>query len=66
MNVSTVKRLWSAYGAAWGWPPVSMTREQDRADVAHHEAEIATRQSFNYALVDGRCAGGSGSANEAQ
>ena len=46
------ERLWSIYGEAWGWPPATMTHEQDREDLAHHEAEIASHQSFNYALFD--------------
>lgn len=46
------ERLWSIYGAAWGWPPEAMTREQDREDLAHHEAEIEAHESFNYALFD--------------
>ena len=29
-----------------------MTREQDREDLARHEAEIAAHESFNYALFD--------------
>jgi hypothetical protein len=45
-------RLWSIYGQAWGWPPATMTAEQDREDLAHHEAEIESHQSFNYALFD--------------
>src|SRR5580693_4761449 len=45
-------RLWSIFGPAWGWPPASMTYEQDRADLARHEREIAAHQSFNYALFD--------------
>ena len=45
-------RLWSIYGAAWGWPPTTMTAEQDREDLARHEAEIAAHESFNYALFD--------------
>src|SRR4029078_7280068 len=45
-------RLWWIYGQAWGWPPATMTREQDRADLAHHEAEIEAHESFNYALFD--------------
>ena len=28
-----------------------MTREEDRADLARHEAEIAAHESFNYAPV---------------
>jgi hypothetical protein len=46
------ERLWSIYGPAWGWPPATMSVEQDREDLAHHEAEIAAQQSFNYALFD--------------
>ena len=45
-------RLWSIYGTAWGWPPASMTIEQDREDLAHHEDEIEQHRSFNYALFD--------------
>ncbi len=46
------ERLWSIYGQAWGWPPASMTVEQDREDLARHEAETEAHQSFNYALFD--------------
>jgi len=46
------ERLWSIYGQAWGWPPASMTAEQDREDLAHHEAEAEQHLSFNYALLD--------------
>lgn len=46
------RRLWSIYGEAWGWPPEDMTTEQDREDLARHEAEIAAHESFNYALFD--------------
>jgi Acetyltransferase (GNAT) domain len=47
------ERLWARYGEAWGWPPATMTLEQDRDDLAHHEAEIAARETFNYAALDG-------------
>ncbi|MCB0887759.1 MAG: hypothetical protein KDB41_13500 [Propionibacteriaceae bacterium] len=43
-------RLWAKYGEAWGWPPASMTREEDREDLARHEAEIAAKETFNYAV----------------
>jgi hypothetical protein len=46
------ERLWSVYGEAWGWPPATMTAEQDREDLARHEAEIERHESFNYALFD--------------
>ena len=45
-------RLWSIFGAEWAWPSDSMTYQQDREDLACHEAEIAARQGFNYALLD--------------
>ena len=45
-------RLFSIYGLAWGWPPEQMTAEQDREDLAHHEAEAEAHESFNYALFD--------------
>ena len=46
------ERLWAKYGAAWGWPPAEMTREQDRDDLAHHEREIAAHETFNYAILN--------------
>lgn len=46
------EHLWSIYGVAWEWPPATMTADQDRDDLARHEAEIAAHQSFNYALFD--------------
>ena len=45
-------RLWSIYGAAWGWPPATMTAEEDRADLARHADEMTRNESFNYALFD--------------
>ena len=48
------ERLWARYGPVWGWPPATMTYEQDREDLAHHEAEIAARETFNYAVLDDR------------
>jgi hypothetical protein len=46
------ERLWAIYGEAWGWPPETMTYEQDREDLARHAAEIEAHLSFNYALFD--------------
>ncbi|MXG88479.1 GNAT family N-acetyltransferase [Nocardioides flavescens] len=46
------ERLWATYGVAWGWPPADMTHEEDRVDLARHEAEIEAHESFNYALFD--------------
>lgn len=46
------ERLWAIYGEPWGWPPATMTVEEDREDLARHEAEIERHESFNYALFD--------------
>jgi len=46
------ERLWSIYGEAWGWPPATMTAEQDREDLQHHWDEALAHLSFNYALLD--------------
>ncbi|TDV53682.1 GNAT family N-acetyltransferase [Actinophytocola oryzae] len=46
------ERLWGLFGPAWGWPDATMTLEEDRADLARHEREIAAHESFNYALLD--------------
>lgn len=46
------ERLWSIYGAAWGWPPAELTREADIDDLAHHAAEIEAHESFLYGLFD--------------
>jgi hypothetical protein len=46
------ERLWAKYGAAWGWPPETMSYQQDRDDLARHEAEIAAQETFNYAVLD--------------
>ncbi len=45
-------RLWARYGESWGWPPTTMTYEQDREDLARHEREIAAQETFNYAVLD--------------
>jgi hypothetical protein len=45
-------RLFARYGEAWGWPPEQMSVEVDRADLAHHEAEMEAREGFNYAILD--------------
>jgi hypothetical protein len=48
------ERLWAKYGAAWGWPPATMTHEQDRDDLARHETERAALEAFTYAVLDPR------------
>ncbi len=46
------QRLWELYGEVWGWPPTTMTFEQDRADLARHAEEMESAHSFNYAVFD--------------
>jgi hypothetical protein len=48
------ERLWARYGPEWGWPPATMSYEEDRRDLARHAAEIAARETFNYAVLDER------------
>ena len=45
-------RLWTIFGEPWGWPPTTMTSEQDQTDLARHEREIRDHESFNYAVLD--------------
>ena len=45
-------RLWSIYGQTWGWPPPTMTAEQDRVDLARHAQEMEDHESFSNALFD--------------
>jgi len=44
------ERLWSIYGEPWGWPPATMTADDDRSDLARHAEEMTRNESFNYAL----------------
>jgi len=46
------ERLWARYGKTWGWPPATMSFEDDRRDLARHAAEIAALETFNYAVLD--------------
>lgn len=46
------ERLWAKYGAAWGWPPATMTVEQDRDELLRHEREIEAHETFNYAVLN--------------
>jgi hypothetical protein len=46
------ERLWAIFGRPWGWPPATMTYEQDQEDLARHEREIRDHLSFNYAVLD--------------
>lgn len=43
--------LWEMYGEAWGWPPASMTAEQDIEDLQHHADDMERHESFNYAIL---------------
>lgn len=45
-------RLFSIFGRAWGWPPATLSYEQDRADLVRHADEMVALASFNYAMFD--------------
>jgi hypothetical protein len=44
--------LFSVFGKPWGWPPASLTLEEDQEELARHEREIRDHLSFNYAVLD--------------
>jgi RimJ/RimL family protein N-acetyltransferase len=44
--------LWTMFGARWGWPPPTLTIDQDLTDLARHEREMESRESFNYCILD--------------
>lgn len=46
------ERLFGLFGGVWGWPPATMTREQDLEDLEYHEEEMRNRSSYNYAVLD--------------
>jgi RimJ/RimL family protein N-acetyltransferase len=50
--MSSQPRLFATFGTAWGWPPATMTAEQDRQDLQRHADEMEAHTSFNYALLD--------------
>jgi GNAT superfamily N-acetyltransferase/RimJ/RimL family protein N-acetyltransferase len=43
--------LWELFGEAWGWPPATMTAEQDIDDLQRHADEMERHESFNYAIL---------------
>ena len=43
--------LWAKYGDAWGWPPTTMTADEDRTGLARHADEMVRHESFNYAIL---------------
>lgn len=46
------ERLWSLFGAAYGWPRADMSYQDDRTDLERHAREAEAHRSFNYALFD--------------
>lgn len=46
------QRLWRIFGPAWGWPPATMTEQEDRDDLRRHAEEMTRNESFNYAIFD--------------
>jgi hypothetical protein len=45
-------RLFSIFGRVWGWPPATLTYEDDRDELVRHADEMATLTSFNFAAFD--------------
>lgn len=49
--MSSREHLWQRFGAAWGWPPASLSLEQNIIDLAWHQKEFQLRCSFDYAVM---------------
>jgi hypothetical protein len=49
--MSSREHLWSLFGECWGWPPASLTLEEDLIDLAWHQKEADLRKSFNFAVL---------------
>jgi RimJ/RimL family protein N-acetyltransferase len=45
------EHLWAMFGEVWGWPPASLTLEEDLIDLAWHQKEGEIKSSFNYAVM---------------
>lgn len=54
--MSSRERLWTLFGAGWGWPRADLTLMQDLVDLGWHQKEFQLRRSFNWAVMspDGR------------
>ncbi len=48
--LSSREHLWSICGR--GWPPVTLTVDQDRMDLERCEADMRQRRAFTYVLFD--------------
>ncbi len=49
--MSSREHLWALFGQGWGWPPATMTLEEDRIDLARHQQEAERHESFNFAVM---------------
>jgi RimJ/RimL family protein N-acetyltransferase len=46
------ERLFDIFGRAWGWPPATLTRQEDLDELVRHADEMVTNMSFNFAIFD--------------
>ncbi len=55
--MSSRERLWTLFGAGWGWPRADMSLMQDLVDLGWHQKEFQRRRSFSWAMLspDERC-----------
>ncbi len=49
--MSSRERLWTMFGAGWGWPRADMTLMQDLVDLGWHQKEFQLRRSFSWAVL---------------
>lgn len=50
--IASRDRIRGTFGPDHPWPPVDLTPEQNRLDVAWHHKEFQRRDAFTYAVVD--------------
>lgn len=49
--MSSRERLWSLFGAGWGWPAADLSLMQDLVDLGWHQKEFQRRSSFSWAVL---------------
>jgi hypothetical protein len=49
--MSSHEHLWGLFGEVWGWPPATLTLEEDLIDLAWHQKEADLKRSFNFAVM---------------
>jgi hypothetical protein len=49
--MSSRERLWSLFGAGWGWPRADLSLMQDMVDLGWHQKEFQLRRAFAWVVL---------------